>query len=65
MLIDCVTELLKDGKWHYVSALARELEQPEEKIREILKFCADFDVVTFDRTGNRVKINETFKILLA
>jgi len=64
MLIDYVTELLKDGKWHYVRTLARKLDQPEEKIRDILKFCADFDIVAFDRTGNKVRIDETFKKLL-
>ena len=64
MLIDYVTELLKDGKWHYVRTLARKLDQPEGRIREILNFCADFDIVTFDQTGNKVKIDETFKKLL-
>ncbi len=64
MLIDYVTELLKDGKWHYVRALARKLDQPEEKIRVILKFCADYDIVAFDLTSSKVKIDETFKRLL-
>lgn len=65
MLIDYVTELLKDGKWHYIRALARKLDQPEGRIRNILKFCADFDIVALDKTGNRVKIDEAFKKLLA
>ena len=64
MLIDSVTELLRDGKWHYVHTLARKLDQPEVKIGNILDFCADFDIVTFDRTGNKVKIAESFKRLL-
>ena len=64
MLIDYVTEVLKDGKWHYVRSLARKFDQPEGKIREVLKFCADFDIVIFDRSGNKVKMDETFRKLL-
>ena len=64
LLIDSVTELLKDGKWHHVRTLARKLDRPEERIRAILEFCAEFDIVTFDWTRERVKIEETFKKLL-
>jgi hypothetical protein len=64
MLIDYVTELLEDGKWHHIRTIARKLDQPEGKIRAILNFCADFDIVTLDQTGNKVKIDETFKKLL-
>ena len=64
MLIDYVTELLRDGKWHYARTLARRLDQPEDRIREILEFCAEFNIVTFDQTGNKVKIDESFRKLL-
>jgi len=64
MLIDCVAELLQDGKWHHVRSIARELGQPEGKIREILKFCADFNFVVLDEAGSRVKIDERFKRFL-
>ena len=61
MLIDYVTELLEDGKWHYVRTIARRLGQPEGRIRDILKFCADFKIVAFDKSGNKAKIDETFR----
>ena len=61
MLTDYVTELLKDGKWHYVHTIARRLSQPEGRIKDILKFCADYNIVVFDKTGNRIRIDETFK----
>jgi len=64
MLIDFVAELLKDGKWHRVSSIARELDQPEEKILKILKFCADFNFVILDKTGNQAKIDKRFRRLL-
>ena len=64
MLIDYVIELLGDGKWHYVRTLARKLGQPEEKIRDVLRFCAEFRIVTLDGT-DKVKLDEAFKRLLA
>ena len=64
MLIDYVIELLKDGKWHYVRTVARRLDQPESKVKEIVDFCAEFSIVDLDRTGNRIKISEAFERLL-
>ncbi len=60
MLIDSVTDPLKDGEWHYVRTLARKLNQPEVRISEILKFCSNFSIRTFDKKLNRVKMHETF-----
>lgn len=64
MLIDYVAEVLKDRKWHHVRSIARELNQPEEKILEVLKFCAGFDFVIIDKTGLRARIDERFRELL-
>ena len=65
MLIDYVVELLGDGKWHYTRSLARKLDQPEDRIRDILRFLADFDFATLDATGNRARIQENLRRLLA
>jgi len=65
LLVDYVAELLRDGRWHHIRAIARELNQPEQKINRILKFCAEFDFVVFDETGNKVKIDERFRKILS
>jgi hypothetical protein len=65
ILIDLVTDLLEDGKWHYVRTLARELDQPESRVRTILRFCSDFGIAAFDQTGNKVKIYENFRKLIS
>ena len=65
MLIDYVAELLRDGKWHHTRSLARKLDQPEDRIRTALKFLADFDFATLDATGNRARLCENLRRLLA
>jgi hypothetical protein len=63
MLMDDVTELLWDGKWHSIHTIAGELNQPEQKILEVLKFCAEFNIVAFDESGRKVKIDRKFRSL--
>ena len=60
MLVECVTELLKDGEWHYVDDIAGELDQPEEEVLEILQFCAEFNIIIFSESGSKVRIYERF-----
>jgi len=60
MLIDYVAELLKDGEWHYIQEIARELDQPEEEVLEILQFCAEFNIIIFNESGSKVRIYERF-----
>ena len=64
LLLDYVMELLRDGRWHHVHTIAMELNQPEQRIWGILKFCADFDFVSFDKKGGRVRMDERFRKLI-
>ncbi len=64
MLIDDAVELLKDGEWHSIRGLVKELEQPESRIRDVLGFCAEFNLVTFDASRSEVRIEEGFRRLL-
>lgn len=64
MLIDYVAEFLKDGKWHYVRTIARKLNQPEARIRDVLEFCVEFNIVTLDQTGDKARIDKAFKKIL-
>jgi hypothetical protein len=52
-----VGEILRDGKWHYVHELSRRLNQPEKIVRDVLRFCADFNVVVLNRSGDRARVN--------
>jgi len=61
ILIDSVTELLIDGEWHSVRTMAKELNQPEQEILEILRFCEEFNIVIFDESGSKVRLDERFR----
>ena len=64
MIIDYVTDMLKDGKWHYVRTIARKIDQSENTVRDVVDFCVSFDMATVDSTGNRVKLDPALAKLL-
>jgi len=64
MIIDYVTDMLKDGKWHHVRTIARKLDQSEPAVRGVVDFCVLFNMATVDSTGNRVKLDPALAKLL-
>jgi hypothetical protein len=58
IFLDEVAEILMDGKWHNVHLMAGELNQPEERIWQILKFLEEFNFMTFE--GDEVRLDEGF-----
>jgi predicted transcriptional regulator len=64
MLIDNVVEHLRDGRWHSVRSIAEELNEPEGRIWEIIKFCQEFDFVAVDGSGKEARLDERFRKLL-
>lgn len=57
MIIDDVTEFLKDGRHVDSSTISQQLGEPEETIREVLRFCVDFNIVTMDEMGRACLTN--------
>jgi hypothetical protein len=64
MLIDYFTEFLKDGDWHNIDTIVQELDRPDEVVREIVRFCADFDFILIDESGDKIKLREDCKRIL-
>ncbi|MCJ7632537.1 hypothetical protein MUP77_09125 [Candidatus Bathyarchaeota archaeon] len=65
MLIDDTSELLKDGEWHTIEAIAMELNQPLERILKVLSFCAEFRILAFDESGSKVRMDKGFRELFS
>lgn len=61
MLIDDTIELLKNGEWHYLDNIVDKLNQPFQRVLEILDFCTEFNIVIFNESENKVKIDEEFQ----
>jgi len=62
--IDEVMEILKNGKRHNLSEIAKRLALRPEKIGEILQFLAECDFATFDQKTNTAIIDPELKELL-
>jgi hypothetical protein len=63
MLIDDASELLKDGEWHNIGAITTELNQTLERMLIVLNFCAEFEILTFDQSGSRIRMDNGFREL--
>ena len=60
LLVDQVAEFLKDGRWHNLQTLALRLDQPEEKVREVVRFLSEFTIIVYGESAGQVKIVERF-----
>lgn len=65
MLIDDTSELLKDCEWHTIEAIAKELNQPLERILKVLSFCTEFGILAFDESGSKVRMDKGFRELFS
>ena len=54
--LDEILELLRDSQWHPVKEMEEAIWLPEEKLVDILRFCADFDLINYVDGKSRVKI---------
>ena len=63
-IVDEVVEILKDGKWHSLSEIAKRLKLKPKKTEGILQFLAECDFATFDQKNNTAIINPELKELI-
>ncbi len=59
--IEGTLEILKDGEWHSLDAVFKELHLPKVKARKILQFLLEFGFVVFNEEERKVRIDLEFQ----
>lgn len=59
--IDTALEILKDGEWHSLDAVIKDLHLPKVKARKVLRFLLEFGFVVFDEKERKVRIDREFQ----
>ena len=59
--IDRAIETLKDGEWHSLDAVIKELNLPKGKVKKVLQFLLEFGFVVFDDEERKVRIDREFQ----
>ena len=54
--LDEILEPLKDGKWHTLREIYREVGLSEDKLQEIMRFFAEYKFVQLDEKRERAKL---------
>ena len=54
--LDRILEPLKDGKWHNLEEVNRDMGLPEDTLEEIIGFFAKYRFIQLDRKQRRVKL---------
>ena len=62
--IDEVVELLKDGKWHSLQGLAKNLRLDQQKLHEIVQFLLSLELLKLDEKERKAQINTDLKQLI-
>ncbi|XHH08652.1 MAG: hypothetical protein ACFCUE_13945 [Candidatus Bathyarchaeia archaeon] len=59
--IKYVLALLDDGDWHSIDSLRQNVNFSSSDVNKLLSFLSDYNLITFDAEGLKVKINSEFK----
>jgi len=54
--LDEFLEFLKDGKWHTLEEINKEVGLTEDKLEEVIGFFAEYKFVQLDRKRRRAKL---------
>jgi hypothetical protein len=57
-------DLLDDGHWHSIDSLRRNVDFSEFEMTELVTFLSDYDLITLDTEGQKVKATSDFKKLI-
>ena len=63
--IDDVVDLLKDGEWHNLKDLAKNLKLNQEKLQQIIRFLKNLDLIKIDEKQEKALINLDLKQLIS
>lgn len=55
-LVNEMLVLLKDGKWHNLEEIARNLRSNEIKTQIVVRFLSSYDFIEFDEKRHQVKL---------
>jgi len=56
--------ILKDGKWHNIPEIAKQLEIPEDKLTEFLQYLSKQGIIDYEDKPHRIKITPEWKELI-
>ena len=62
--IDNVVDRLKDGEWHNLQDLAKNLKLNQQKLHEIIQFLLGLDLIKLDEKQQKAQINTDLKQLI-
>lgn len=59
-----VLEMLNDGKWHTLEKIRRKMKLNKNQIQQIAGFLMQYDFVSADETGKKIRIEEAARKFL-
>jgi len=62
--IDEVVELLRDGEWHNLEDVSKDLKLTPEKLQQIIQFLKSLDLIKLDEKEQKAQINTELKQLI-
>jgi len=62
--IDDVVDLLKNGEWHSLQDLSKDLKLTPEKLQQIIQFLKSLDLIKLDEKQQKAQINTELKQLI-
>jgi DNA-binding IclR family transcriptional regulator len=62
--VDDVVELLRDGEWHNLQDLAKNLKLNQQELHEIIQFLQNLDLIRIDEKQQKAQINIELKRLI-
>ena len=64
-ILDDVVDLLKDGEWHNLKDVAKNLKLTQQELQEILRFLKNLDLVKLDEKQKKALMTSVLKELIS
>lgn len=64
-ILDDVVDLLKDGEWHDLKDVAKNLELTQQELQQILQFLIRLDLVNLDEKQEKALMTSVLKELIS
>jgi len=55
--LDSFFKLMKDGRWHGVTEIAKNMQLSEGRVENVVQLFANANLATFDRKTRKVKLD--------
>lgn len=63
--ISGVLEILRDGKWHGLEQIRKDMGLNRNQVRQVAEFLKQYEFITFDEAKKKVRLEEAAKEFLA